>query len=452
MRFDMTQRLTRLYLPRKEGIAPLKRSLSGYEIEMFVLDGEGHVTDADRLISLARAQGLPVKKECSKGMLEVICMPHRKLSHTSIQLLDSLIALDELAGMEGLHLYPFGTFPGMHTPQFRKGDRYTAQQKIIGKEKFANAGLCCGFHQHYTLPRGTFDKDTSFLRYSSTSKTKRSLLDSYNFLIAADPLMTAFLQSSPYVNGKMLAKDSRLLLYRGGERLRYKQGMYANNQLLGGLQPYKQTLNDLIGTIKSRHKKWLALLEKNGARITPGMRDDWLSYSWNPVKINSKGTIEYRGGDSNFMSAILGVSTLIKFCLRAIQQDFKAVIPMDIELKDAFTVENNMIFIPPHSVVRDKLQPQSAYYGLAHDDVHTYADAFFRFAEREVYPEYRRLLRPIRTMLERRMTVADGIMRHLRYSSEIPEHAGRRIALQYSRRFSKDLQQTREVLGQITAL
>ena len=72
-----------------------------------------------------------------------------------------------------------------------------------------------------------------------------------------------FLQSSPFVNNNYLAKDSRLLLYRGGRKLKYNDGLYSKHQFFGALSPYKQTLRDLISSIKRRHKKWRKLMRDN---------------------------------------------------------------------------------------------------------------------------------------------------------------------------------------------
>jgi len=66
-------------------------------------------------------------------------------------------------------------------------------------------------------------------------------------------VLTLFLQSSPYVNNRYVAKDSRMVLNRSGKKLKHKSGMFAKHQFFGALSPYKQTLYDLISSLKRKH-------------------------------------------------------------------------------------------------------------------------------------------------------------------------------------------------------
>lgn len=359
----MKNRLTEFFIPKKRNKQPLKRSMSGYETEMFVLKNDGSIDHSDKLLPLAKKQGLSVTPECAQAMIEVLCLPHKKLSSTSLNLIDNLIQLNDLAKKNDLHLYPFATYPGTNKPKFRKKEWYQIKQKIFGKA-FTNAGLCCGYHQHYALPRGMYNPKTQFLNYRVNSRVKRTLIDSYNFLNAIDPIITTLLQSSPFVNNQNLAKDSRVVIYRGGQKLDYMDGLYAKQQFFGALSPYKQTLGDLISTLKRKHQKWQKLMVDHGFGSTKFAKSqNILHFSWNPVKVNPKGTLEYRGGDMNYLSNVFGVATMIKFALREIQRNFKLIIPMDIELKEAFRVEENLVFIPPQTTVRKELQKFSAYEG-----------------------------------------------------------------------------------------
>jgi hypothetical protein len=453
MDFDKSRRLTKLYLPGKRSARPIKRSLSGYEIEMFVLDSRGALADADRLIGKAQKRDIPVKKECAKSMLEIVCMPHSRLSFTSINLINSLIDLARIAKKEGLHLFPFGTYPGLNDPVFRKSPQYTVQKRILG-ERFVNAGLCSGFHQHYTLPRGVFDLARKQLQYKTASSVQKTMLDSYNMLIAIDPILSTFLQSSPYVNNQYLAKDSRMVLYRGGAKLKYRNGLYAQHQMFGALPPYKQTVRDLLLSLHNKHRKWQGLLAQHGYPVEEEESlKSIFSVGWNPVKINEKGTLEYRGGDATYLSIMLGVSTMMKFALRKIQQDFAIVVPMDIRLEDAFKVENNMIFIPPHSVVRNQLQRYAAYEGFQNKELLTYIRAFARFIKREVYDEYMPMLGPISALLKRRKSIADIMadsMKRKGYGTALPEKAARELALQHAAQFLKDLELSRDMVKKVT--
>ncbi len=453
------QRLTKLYFPVKQSSQPLKRSLTGYETEMFVLKADGSVDHSGRLLNLGKRKKLPVEPEAAKGIIEALCLPHQQHQHTSKRLVANLRQLSELAEKNDLVLYPFGTYPGKQNPVIQDKEWYRMLSRVLGEDRFRNsAGGCCGYHQHYTLPRGMFDPKTKKLRYSTSGKVKRTLLDSYNFLTAADPVFTCLLQSSPFVQGRYVAKDSRLLLYRGGRPLMYTGGKFSRPDMyvLGELSPYETTLHDLMHTIEHRRNKWVELMvEKN---IQPNhLLKNPLDFTWNPLKINPHGTLEYRGPDMNFLSNIFGVSTMIKFSLRRIQQDFALVTPIDIEMKDAFKIEGNLLFIPPHSKVRTDLQHASAYEGLGNRELRTYMKRLYRFARSEIarYDNaYLPLLRPVTKMLNDRKTVSDRMVadaRRLGDKHHLTKEAAREIALTYAERWKKDLIRTEELLRKANA-
>lgn len=447
------KKLTNLFIPTKQHTTPLKRSMSGYETENFILKNDGSLDHSGKIFKLAEKKGLAVKKEAAKSMVEVICMPHKRLSSTSIDLINNLLQLTELTEKNNGHIYPFSTYPGINKPVIQKNEWYKTQEKIFGYDKYMTAGLCCGFHQHYALPRGMFDPKTKFINYKLKSKIKKTLIDSYNLLNAVDPIFTTLLQSSPYDNCKYLAKDSRMLLYRGGKKLTYMKGKYAHHQLLGGLSPYKQTLQDLISTIKRRKTKWDSLLRKQGLDPKKHCKcGSELDFTWNPVKINAHGTLEYRGPDMNLLSILFGMSTMMKFALREIQQNFLIVVPMDIEMKEAFTVENNMVFIPPHTIVRNELQVASAYEGFKNKDLKIYINRFYNFVKSNVLERYRPLLKPIKQMIDNETSISDKIVAKTKragYKNKITQSYAKELSLFYSKQFIKDLEQCQTVLSKI---
>jgi len=115
-----------------------------------------------------------------------------------------------------------------------RNDRpYRIKESIFGKNRWKIAGRCVGFHCHYTLPRGIFDAQLRVLKMIIRSKIKDSMVNSYNLLIAADPALTCFMQSSPFYQGKYLGKDSRVIMYRGGECFNNSSGLYANLEEFG---------------------------------------------------------------------------------------------------------------------------------------------------------------------------------------------------------------------------
>ena len=57
MRIDREKKLTKLYLPKKEGKNPIKRSMSGYEYELFVLNDKLEIDNSNNLLKLAKKKG-----------------------------------------------------------------------------------------------------------------------------------------------------------------------------------------------------------------------------------------------------------------------------------------------------------------------------------------------------------------------------------------------------------
>jgi hypothetical protein len=435
-------KLTKIFIPEKESKQPLKRSMSGYETEQFILDSKGNIDNSDVLFKKARDKGISVQKECAKSMIEMSCLPSKKLKTSSQSLLDNHIQLNELAKQNDIHLFPFGTYFGKHEPIFRRNKNYTLQSKILTKERWRYVGLCTGVHQHYALPRGMFDKKNRIIKQMNKSKINKTLVDSYNFMIALDPILTVFAQSSPYVDGKFLGNDSRVIAYRGGSFLNFKKGVYSKHRLFGALPQYKSTVRDLVSSQKRRYEKFRILIQKQGYNPDEFTNSkDILKYNWSPVKLNPHGTLEYRGYDMNYMSNIFSVSTLLKFSLREIQQEFKMVVPLDMDSSESFSVENNLIFVPPYSSV-NRLQKLSAYEGLANDEVYNYTKKFIHFAKEIINNDYKPLLKPVLNMLDERKTVSDSIKNYFRRKGCLNEPDKNSIqegALYFSEKYSKDL-------------
>jgi hypothetical protein len=442
-------KLTNLFLPERVSQKPLKRSMSGYETEQFILDSKGNIDNSDVLFKKARDKGISVQKECAKSMIEMSCLPSKRLKTSSQSLLDNHIELNEIARKNDLFLFPFGTYFGKQEPIFRRNTWYTIKGKILTQEKWRYAGLCTGVHQHYALPRGIFDRKTRNIKQMNNSKVNKTLVDSYNFITAIDPILTLFAQSSPYMDGQYLGKDSRVIAYRGGSFLNYKQGLYSKHRLYGALSQYKSTVRDLVSAQKRRYEKFKILVKNAGYDPNKLMdKKEILRYNWTPVKINPHGTLEYRGYDMNYMSNVFSFSTLLKFSLREIQQNFKMVVPLDMDSSESFKVENNLIFIPPFSTVT-KLQKLSAYKGLEDPDVYDYAKKFVSFAKTVTSNDYKNMLNPILKMLEEKQTVSDKIVSYFKKKGCRDKPDKKEIneaAIYFSEKYNKDLDIAKKML------
>ncbi len=448
------RRLTHLHLPMRKGERPLKRSKTGYETELFLLDGNGDVTDAAAFIAEGKRRGIEVTTEAMRSVVEVLCMPHHRHQSVSAQLVENLTRLSEIAAKDGKALYPYATYPGSHPISIYKTPRYLTLRRQLGRENFENGMRCCGYHQHYTLPRGLFDHSHKRLRVTSRSKLNRTLLDSYNFLTAATPAITCLMQSSPYLGGRRMGKDARMIVREGDGALSgFRHSMYARHPALSTFGPYRHTVADLRAEMDGRYEEWELLVRRSGKEgdlLSPEKR---LSYNWGPLKINPLGTLEYRAPDMTMMSTVIAVSTMVKFSLRKIQQDFALVTPLDIGVDDAFRLEGNMLFIPPYSTVRERLWRASAYEGFESRQLRRYVRRLYRFSRDEIRrfdPEYLPLLNAARKIIGDERTASDRIVHEARKAgcADAPtQEFSREHALRHADLFLKDLRRTRALLA-----
>jgi len=439
---------------------PLKFSKVGMEIETHVLDEKGLISDkAQDIIKKVKQidDKIPIIKEVGKNMLELGCYPSDELAIPALDLVYSLETTFEVAKKKNLILFPFATYPGKFKPQTSFGSGYKIKKKIFGQEKFEYSMKCTGFHNHYSLPKGVFDYKKLHLKELKNSKLSRNMISAYNFEIAIDPILTLFTQSSPFIDGKYLAKDSRMLVYRGGRKLGYK-GVYSKHQQIGGLPPYKQTVTDLIHSQQLRAKMWKRLIKKNYPHIKfDTLYRSPLDIGWNPVKVNPHGTIEQRGMDMNFLSILFGVSTLIKSYMKKIQDEFIEVLPADLGMNEPFKFEKGILFIPPHSYVRNELQKDSAYKGFTSKELYDYANKFFKLGKEITPKDELVLLNPIKNMLDSKDSMSDRIVKYAKSKSyyddgNIDDKEAADMALYYSEKFYEDFLQVKQHIVNLKGL
>ena len=436
-------------LRRKKKI--LKKLTIGLEVEFFILDKKGKIVDkADlilkRLNKKNHVLGSEIVKEVGKSMIEVGSYPYESSIDTMQSLIKNIKTLIYTADGEGLRLCPLGAYPGKFNPKIRTDVRYKTKEKLIGKKRFTQAGTVCGFHLHSELPWGVFDKKKLKLKKLINSKNKESLVNAYNFLIAADPAISTFMQSSPFYQGKKMGKDSRMLIYRGSQELDYPDALYYNLPQFGGLPSYKHTGTNIITLIDQKYKEWFKLLKEAGITKTnlPKYKSI-LDVGWPPVKINSHGTLEQRGMDMNHILIILSVSVLLRRILSAIQDQHYKVETSDIAIKEPFKLENKIIYIPPDIYVKNELQKASAYKGLENENLWYYCKRLLWLAKLLDKKSDNSILANLEKMIEERKTVADQIIdraKELGYKKldkELPAEIAAQIALEHSKRLFEEI-------------
>ncbi len=436
----------------------LKKSKTGLEIEYHLLNKDGTISNqGHNLIKDLKENGdKHVTKEIGKNMVEFGCYPSVATYNPVIDMISSIQTAVEIAQKKDLLFYPFATYPGKFTPKYSENPKYEIQKKIFGKDKMDVACRITGFHHHYTLPKSVFNEKTKSLRLLRKSKLSRSMISAYNFEIAIDPILTLFTQSSPFYQGKHLAKNSRMLVYRGGKKLKFMDGLYADHQQIGGLPPYKQTTMDLLASMRKRWQRW----HKEIKKVAPDAKLDelypnLLDITWNPVKINKHGTLEQRGMDANYMSIVAAITVMLKFCLKKIQSNFIEVLPTDFGIDDAFKLENGILYVPPHTYVRNKFQPASAYKGFANKELYDYAKRFADFAKSVTPKSYAKVIQPVFDMLEQKQSTSDKIItyakrRHfLQEDNTISNEHAAELAVHYAEKLSKDLEETKKKLVRV---
>tara|TARA_Y100000310_G_scaffold345846_1_gene471102 strand:- start:199 stop:1530 length:1332 start_codon:yes stop_codon:yes gene_type:complete len=434
---------------------PLKRALVGFEIEFFTLNKNGYVVNAADVLLKKAKKGkseLNVKTECAKNLMEIASYPNEQVLDTMDNLLGELEYLLSIAEKEELLLLPLGSYPGSFHPKMREDKPYMIKQSIFGKNRFLIAGRCAGFHCHYTLPKGIFDEQMRIVKMLVRSKIKDSLVNSYNFLIAADPALSTLMQSSPYYQGKYYGKDSRIIWYRGGRRLDNMKGLYAYLQEFGGLPPYRLTALDILDIVTTRYERWRGHVKNLGINLRVISRyGSVLDTTWNPVKINPNGTLEQRGMDMNHIQYIGGIGNIIKYILKKLQEEFYAVVPSDIGIKEPFKVEGDTVYIPPFAYVKTDLQKFSAYEGLDNDAVYNHCKRFVKFAASVIPKEHHDLINPFKRMIEEKKTVSDEILQLAKKKGfgkedKLPNKIAAEIAIEHSKRVFKDIVFARELI------
>jgi hypothetical protein len=437
----------------KKKIDTRKSMKFGMEFELFTLDNEGKMTNgAERLIGSIKGSNSKVEidKECGQNMIEIKSFPHSDIPDIMVKVLDDFEAVLHAAEKEEIVLHSYGTYPGKFTAEFNKSKGYQIKEQIFGKQRFSIATRCIGLHCHFSLPWGVFDYANKIIKPLIKSKNQRSMINMYNLFIAMDPALTTFTQSSPFYQGKFLGKDSRAIVYRGGNVLRYPQGLYSNYQNFGMLQPYKITTVDLLQIIKKRYNDWVDTLNKIDINLRAFMKHgSILDTTWNPVKISSHGTIEQRGMDMNNPRIVIAVATLIEYIAREVQEKLVHIIPSDVGMAEPFKKEGNVIFIPPHTHVRFELQPKAAYNGLENSEVFNYCSGLLKLGKL-CTPKYKLpLIEPLEKMLKAKKTVSDIILdeaKKMGVKTEISNNQAAELALRHSKELFKEIIMTKQII------
>jgi carboxylate-amine ligase len=437
-----------------------ERSKTGFEVEFLIVDNEGNVSnEADNILDHIKENELKHEavRECSHSYIEMGVYPAIYVRNVATKFLNDMLGVLDVAEKFDLGFYPMAMYPYEYTPKMRTEGWYGVKEKIFG-EKWEYAGRCAGFHFHYSLPSGIFSYDDRHLVENARRSEKQKTINSYNFGIAADPVLTTLTQSSPLFMGKHLAKGSRIPVYRGGDELDY-DGYYSDYQEFGALQDYIVTYEELIERSEDKHRKWMEIVKRVGGDVNEVKKKNKLDISWNPVKVNKVGSIELRNMDMNFPSTLMAVAILMKYVLRDIQRREIEVVPDKRGIAEPFSYEERegrkVIFVPPFWYVNSRMQHDGAWEGLENKAVYDYCRGFWNLCLKFVNKKYYPALKPVKKMIKSGKTRSDEILEKVRKAGydpkqKVPDEALKGIVLEYSKKLRRDIEDNKELMENLT--
>src|SRR3989344_859984 len=109
---------------------PLKRSLSGFEIELMLIDNDGKISNTSEKIihaSNKEQRSIYISKEVGKQMIELHSFPSIKVKDSALNLVENTIKVAEIAEKSGSMIYPFANYPGRYEVIMHQTPRYIIQ-------------------------------------------------------------------------------------------------------------------------------------------------------------------------------------------------------------------------------------------------------------------------------------------------------------------------------------
>jgi hypothetical protein len=132
---------------------------------------------------------------------------------------------------------------------------------------------------------------------------------------------------------------------------------------------------------------------------------------------------------------------------------------VSIAIEEPFKYEEDeddkRIYVPPFWHLNTVIQKAGAWEGLENDEVYKYCKAFWSMALRFTNKKYYPILKPIKAMLKDRETRSDEILKMIKRrgydaKEEVPEEVLKEIVLSYSSELRKDIENTRDLMQNLT--
>ena len=358
----------------------------GLEQEFFIVDTEGFLSHrADELLlgckKIAESQNRSpdcFAPEFVKNIIEINTVPVNSFPELVTEYLDLMQILLKAAKQLDLRIYPLSTYPLYATPVMRNQPNYHLQVRTVGAGRFDNAAKCTGTHIHLDLPDGVVDRQIG-IAYNSSAEARERVLSIYNLAIAFDAAIVSLSRACPFYEGKVAGKAMRTIHYRGSKRFGW-QGVYTNLQSVGGLMPYAQTPEELTCQLFDRYHSWLQAMDRSGVdrQMFLDSGGELLTAGWNPVRLNSIGTVELRNADSNYPQVILALVALISEAAQRVRTENIIVRPKPG--CKTFELEGQKLNVPEFDYLQNELLYAAVTEGIKDTAVKDYLNSILEFS------------------------------------------------------------------------
>ena len=244
------------------------------EVEYWVVDGEGRLTEPGDLVDAAPG----VEREFVEPLLEVKTTPCETTAQLRAELFERVGRVLERAAELDKRLVPLATPVNAGEVRDLPSERTRVQERVVGGD-FEYVSHCAGTHVHVEQLPGRE-------------------VDQLNALIALDPAL-ALVNSSPYFEGEPLAAGARSKLYR---RLAYGDVPHQ-----GRLWRYAADTGEWARRLERRYEEFLAAALDAGAdRRAVAANFTPETAVWTPVQLRETfGTVEWRSPDTAVPSRVV---------------------------------------------------------------------------------------------------------------------------------------------------
>ena len=364
----------------------LNNSRLGLEQEFFIVDPEGFLSHrGDEFLAgcwdIAKQSDRSADcfaPEFVKSIVEINSVPVNNFKELTAEYLDLLQILLGVAKKLDLRVYPLSTYPLHTTPIIRNKPNYHLQVRTVGSGRFDNAAKCTGTHIHLDLPDDVVDRQIG-VAYNSSPEARERVLSIYNLATAFDAAIISLSRACPFYEGEVAGKAMRTIHYRGSKRFAW-QGVYTNLQSVGGLMPYAETTQDMIRQLFDRYYNWLQAMDLAGVerQLFLDSGGELLTAGWNPIRLNSIGTVELRGSDSNYPQVTLALVALISEAANRVRQENITVRPKPG--CKIFKLQGQELNVPEFDYLNNELLYAAVTEGIKNTAVKEYLDSILEFS------------------------------------------------------------------------